>query len=254
MSAKSHQPARADGRTATRIRPVKILRGVLRYAEGSSWIRLGNTKVLCAVTVEERLPAWLRGRGHGWVTAEYGMLPRSVPDRIARNRVSGRASEIQRLIARSLRAVVDLEKMPEFTVTVDCDVLEADGGTRVAAITAGWVALYDAFAAMRADGYLDRDLMKGQVAAISVGLFAEGGLLDLSHVEDSNAQVDLNVVGTADGRFVEVQGTAEGDPFDEAQMKMMLRMARRGLARMFKAQERALALPRGSGFDLVSTK
>jgi ribonuclease PH len=251
MSANEKKSVRADGRSATRMRPVKVLRGILRHAEGSSWIRVGETQVLCAATVEEKLPSWLRGRGHGWVTAEYGMLPRSVPDRAARGRVSGRSSEIQRLIGRSLRAVTDLEKMPDLTITVDCDVLEADGGTRVAAVTAGWVALHDAFDGMRSDGYLDENPLKGQVAAISVGLVGGSGLLDLSHVEDAKAQVDLNVVGTADGRFVEVQGTAEGDPFDEAQMKMMLKMARRGLTRMFKAQERALALPRASGFDLV---
>jgi ribonuclease PH len=235
------------------MRPIKILRGLLRHAEGSAWIRVGNTQVLCAATVEEKLPAWLRGRGrgHGWVTAEYGMLPRSVPERIQRGRVSGRASEIQRLIGRSLRAAIDMERMPEVTMTVDCDVLEADGGTRVAAITAGWVAVYDALETLREDRRFAEDLLKGQLAAISVGLVDGVGMLDLSHPEDARAQVDLNVVGTADGRFVEVQGTAEGDPFDETQMKMLLRMARRGLARMFRAQERATAQPRAAGFDMV---
>jgi ribonuclease PH len=233
------------------MRPVKILRGVARHAEGSAWIRVGNTQVLCTASVEERLPYWLRGKGHGWVTAEYGMLPRSVPDRSPRGKVSGRSSEIQRFIGRCLRAVVALDGLGDRQITVDCDVLDADGGTRVASLTAAWVALHDAFEQMRNAGALAHDPLKGQVAAISVGLVDSIGMLDLSHSEDARAQLDLNVVGTLDGKFVEVQGAAEGDPFDEAQMRMLLRLARRGLTKMFRAQEKAIASPRAGGFDLV---
>ena len=233
------------------MRPVKILRGLARQADGSAWIRVGETQVLCAVTVESRLPHWLRGKGHGWVTAEYGMLPRSVPDRMARGRMGGRSAEIQRLIGRSLRAVTNLNLLGDRTVTVDCDVLDADGGTRVAAITAGWVALFDAFERIRGNGGLKEDPLKGRVAAVSVGLVDGIGMLDLSHPEDARAQLDLNVVGTDDGRFVEVQGAAEGDPFEEAEMRMLLRMARRGLARMFRAQDRAISAPPAGRFDLV---
>jgi len=251
MNGSLEKSRRADGRTAARMRPVKILRGLIRYAEGSSWVRVGNTQVLCAVTVEERLPHWLRGRGHGWVTAEYGMLPRSVPQRAARGRVSGRNSEIQRLIGRCLRAVTDLESLRDCTVTVDCDVLDADGGTRVASITAGWVALFDAFTRMREADRLKKDPLKGRVAAVSVGLVEGTGLLDLTHPEDSRAQLDLNIVGTDDGRFVEIQGAAEGEPFEESQMRAMMRLARRGLVTMFRAQERAIVAPRVENFDLV---
>lgn len=240
---RQSEPRRGDGRSAARLRPVTIRRGVLRLAEGSAWIRLGNTQVLCAVTVEEKLPPWMRAKGAqgGWVTAEYGMLPRSVPDRAQRGKTSGRAYEIQRLIGRCLRASVDRKALGERTITVDCDVLEADGGTRVAAITAGWVALQDCFGRLRAAGRLTGDPMKCQIAAVSVGLVGGEGLLDLCHEEDSRAQVDLNIVGTSDGRLVEIQGAAEGDPFEEREIARLIKIARRGLKGMFRAQDRALA-------------
>ncbi len=255
MNVTSEDPApRADGRPANRIRPVRIVRGVLRHAEGSAWIRVGNTQILCAATVDEKLPGWLRGKGHGWVTAEYGMLPRSVPERAQRGRVSGRSFEIQRLIGRSLRAVTDLTAMGEITITIDCDVLDADGGTRVASITAGWIALHDCFERLRGIGRIARDPLKDRVAAVSVGLVDGRLLLDLSHPEDARAQVDLNIVGTGDGRLVEVQGAAEGEPFDESDLRSLMRIARRGLAAMLRAQEKALARPAARGANLLRWK
>lgn len=242
---------RADGRTATALRRVQIVRGVARLAEGSAWIRLGNTQVLCTVTVDERLPNWMRGtKGQGWISAEYGMLPRSVPERAARGRVSGRSFEIQRLIGRCLRAAVDLGAIGERMITVDCDVLDADGGTRVASITAGWVALYDCFERMRAARQIAANPLKGRVAAVSVGLVDGVGLLDLCHSEDSRAQVDLNIVGTAEGKLVEIQGAAEGEPFEESDVRQLMRIARRGLAGMFRAQDKAIARPSRPGIDL----
>jgi len=262
MSAKpppAGQPLREDGRTAARLRPIKIVRGVLRHAEGSAWIRLGRTQVLCAVTVEDKLPPWMRGRqqarGRGWITAEYGMLPRSVPERAARGRVSGRSFEIQRLIGRSLRAVTDLDAIGERTFIIDCDVLEADGGTRVASVTGAWIALSDAIDRLRAEGRLPQsgpEPRKGRVAAVSVGLVDGRPLLDLCHTEDMRAQVDLNVIGASDGRMVEIQGATEGEPFEEKELPRMLRLGRRGLAAMFRAQERALAAPpAGAGAALI---
>ncbi len=241
---------RADGRTTTRIRPVKIVRGVVRHAAGSAWIRLGNTQVVCAATVDERIPHWLRGRGKGWVTAEYGMLPCCVPERAARGRVSGRSFEIQRLIGRSLRAVVDLAALGERQIIVDCDVIDADGGTRVASITAGYVALHDCLENLRASKRIASLPLKDRVAAVSVGLVDGLGMCDLSHHEDSRAQLDLNVVGTLSGRLVEVQGAAEGEPFEEKDLHMLMRIARRGLSAMLRAQERALAAPAAPGMDL----
>lgn len=242
---------RVDGRKATALRKVQIVRGVSRLAEGSAWIRLGNTQVLCTVSVDEKLPNWMRGtKGQGWITAEYGMLPRSVPERAARGRVSGRSFEIQRLIGRCLRASVDLGAMGERMLTVDCDVLDADGGTRVASITAGWVALYDCFERLRERKLLKADPLKGRVAAVSVGLVDGVGLLDLCHSEDSRAQVDLNIVGTQDGKLVEIQGAAEGEPFEESDVRQLIRIARRGLAGMFRAQEKAIARPGRPGIDL----
>jgi ribonuclease PH len=238
--------SRDDGRTDAKMRPVKIVRGVLKHAEGSSWIRLGGTQVLCAVTVEEKLPPWMRGQhGRGWITAEYGMLPRSVPERAARGRVSGRTFEIQRMIGRSLRAAIDLTLLGERTFTVDCDVLEADGGTRTASVTAAYVALSDAIDTLHATNRLSpkREPRLGRVAAVSVGLVDGRPVLDLCHHEDMRAQLDLNVVGSSNGKLVEIQGAAEGEPFEERDLPRMLRMARRGLRVMFLAQERALASP-----------
>lgn len=250
MNEDAKPVIRADGRTTTRIRPVKIVRGVVRHAAGSAWIRLGNTQVLCAATIDERIPHWLRGRGKGWVTAEYGMLPCSVPDRAARGRVSGRSFEIQRLIGRSLRAVVDLAALGERQIIIDCDVIDADGGTRVASITAGYVALHDCLESLRAARKIAKLPLKDRVAAVSVGLVDGLGMCDLSHHEDSRAQLDLNVVGTESGRLVEVQGAAEGDPFEEKDLQMLIRLSRRGLAAMFRAQEKALAAPARPGMEM----
>jgi ribonuclease PH len=244
-------PERADGRKANAVRKVQIIRGAARLADGSAWIRLGNTQVLCTVTVDDRLPNWMRGtKGQGWITAEYGMLPRAVPERAARGRVSGRSFEIQRLIGRCLRAAVDLRAVGERLITVDCDVLDADGGTRVASITGGWVALYDCFERMRAAKQIRHDPLKGRIAAVSVGLVDGAGLLDLCHSEDSRAQVDLNIVGTLDGKLVEIQGAAEGEPFEESDVRQLIKIARRGLATMFRAQEKAIAAPGRPGIDL----
>ncbi len=248
MSASSPPEAgilRDDGRTPAQSRRVKIIRGVLRHAEGSALIRLGATQVLCAVTVEDRLPPWMRGQhGKGWITAEYGMLPRSVPERAIRGRVSGRGFEIQRLIGRSLRAVTNLAALGERTLIVDCDVLEADGGTRVASVTGAWIALNDAIERLRGEGRIPPtvpDPRRTRVAAVSVGLVDGRPLLDLCHSEDMRAQVDLNVIGSNDGRLVEIQGAAEAEPFDEKDLPRMLKLARKGLASMFRAQEKALA-------------
>ncbi|HEX5823926.1 MAG TPA: ribonuclease PH [Candidatus Limnocylindrales bacterium] len=231
---------RADGRVATQLRPVSFTLGVQKWAEGSCIIRFGDTQVLCAATVADRVPPHLRGKGSGWVTAEYSMLPRATAERTDRESVKGklggRTHEIQRLIGRSLRDAVDLTKLGERTITVDCDVLQADGGTRTASITGGYVALA---AAMITYG-MDRHLV-AKVAAISVGLVDGGPLLDLDYSEDSRADVDFNVVGTDAGTFVEVQGTAEGKPFDRAAMDGLMDLASSGLEQLFAAQTEILA-------------
>jgi ribonuclease PH len=238
---------RRDGRRPDELRPVRILRGAQEFAEGSCLIELGRTRVLCAASVEERVPPFLRGSGRGWVTAEYSLLPRSTavrtPREVQQGRPSGRTQEIQRLIGRSLRAVTDLTAFGEATVTVDCDVLLADGGTRTAAITGGYVALHDAFRALRDAGRIDRIPLVDEVAAVSVGLVDGETLLDLCYEEDAMASVDMNVVMTGSGRFVEVQGTAEGDPFDRARLDAMLELAARGIDRLVRAQREALGAP-----------
>ena len=218
---------RPNDRQADQIRPIKITRNYTAYAEGSVLVEFGNTKVLCNATVEENVPRWLKGQGKGWVTAEYGMLPRSTHSRMRREAASGkqggRTMEIQRLIARSLRAVVDLEAMGEIMVTVDCDVIQADGGTRTASISGASVAMADAFQHLIENGKLKKNPMKGHVAAVSVGILGEDVLCDLEYVEDSAADTDMNVVMTEDGRMIEVQGTAEGEPFTHAElMKLSL--------------------------------
>jgi ribonuclease PH len=234
---------RADGRGPADLRPVTMTLGVLKWAEGSCRIRAGDTEVLCAATVGDRVPPHLRGKGSGWVTAEYSMLPRATAERTDREsvkgRLGGRTHEIQRLIGRSLRGVVDLGRMGERTVTVDCDVLQADGGTRCASITGGYVALA---AALTKVG-LDRFLI-GQVAAVSVGVIEGIAMLDLDYSEDSRADVDFNVVGTDAGTYVELQGTAEGRPFDRPRVDALLDLANLGLARLFEAQAAALATVR----------
>jgi ribonuclease PH len=240
MTIGNRAATRADGRVATQLRPVSFQLGVQKWAEGSCLVRFGDTQVVCAATIADRVPPHLRGRGTGWVTAEYSMLPRATAERSDRESVKGklggRTHEIQRLIGRSLRDAVDLTRLGERTIAIDCDVLVADGGTRTASITGG----YDALAAAMITYGLDRHLV-GRVAAISVGLVDGEALLDLDYGEDSRADVDFNVVGTDAGTFVEVQGTAEGRPFDRAAMDRLLDLASSGLEQLFAAQAEILA-------------
>ena len=225
------------------LRPVRLTRRYLRHAEGSVLVEVGETRVICTASAEERVPPFLRGSGQGWVTAEYGMLPRATTTRTSReaSRAGGRTHEIQRLIGRSLRAVVALDKLGERTFTVDCDVIQADGGTRTAAITGGFVALADGVALLRETGRLLQDPFRDLVAATSVGLVAGVPILDLDYSEDSAAEVDMNVVMTGGGRFVELQGTAEQTPFDVAQLESLLALARRGVESLLALQRRVLA-------------
>jgi ribonuclease PH len=223
------------------LRPVAIERAVSMHAEGSCLIKFGNTHVLCTASVEERLPPWLKGQGRGWVTAEYGMLPRSTTDRMRRESTtghpSGRTQEIQRLIGRSLRAVVDLQALGEHQITVDCDVIQADGGTRTAAITGGWVALHDCLQWMRARDMIRSDVLKDQVAAISCGIYKGNPVLDLDYVEDSDADADANFVMTGKGGLVEVQGTAEKEPFSEEMFVKLTELARKGIKELVSLQK-----------------
>jgi ribonuclease PH len=236
-----HGP-RADGRSADELRPVSLEPRYLELHPASCMARFGRTWVLCTASVEERVPAFLEGRGRGWVTGEYGMMPGSVADRVAPARNSGgRAEEISRLIGRSLRAAVDLAGVGSRTVTVDCQVVQADGGTRTAAVTGGYVALALALRDLRAAGLLPSDDMARRVAAISVGLVDGRPLLDLDRIEDARADADLNVVMTDAATLVEVQGTAEGEPFARAQLDALLELAQRGIQELLEAQRRALA-------------
>jgi ribonuclease PH len=223
---------------------MQIIPNTMPFAEGSASIRLGDTHVLCAATVGERVPSWMRGQGKGWVTAEYSMLPRSTKERTPREAVSGkqggRTVEIQRLIGRSLRAGVDLKLLGERQVIVDCDVVRADGGTRCAAITGGYVALAIAINAMRRQGRLHRDPLSKAIAAVSVGIVRGAAVLDLDYVEDSGAAVDCNIVGTGDGAYVEIQATAEGKPFDRRHLGELLDLANLGLDALFAAQREAI--------------
>jgi ribonuclease PH len=243
MTIGNRPSIRADGRTAAQLRPVSFQLGVQKWAEGSCLVKFGDTQVLCAATIADRVPPHLRGKGTGWVTAEYSMLPRATAERTDRESVKGklggRTHEIQRLIGRSLRDAVDLTKLGERTIAIDCDVLQADGGTRTASITGGYVALA---AAMITYG-LDRHLVS-KVAAVSVGIVDGAQLLDLDYGEDSRADVDFNVVGTDAGTFVEVQGTAEGKPFDRAAMDGLIDLASAGLEQLFAAQAEAIATVR----------
>jgi ribonuclease PH len=231
---------RTDGRDSQQLRPVTLTLGVLKWAEGSCRIRVGDTDVLCAATIEDRIPPHLRGSGTGWVTAEYSMLPRATAERTQREsskgRIGGRTHEIQRLIGRSLRGVVDLTKLGERTITIDCDVIQADGGTRTASITGGYVALSAALIA-----YGMERLLLQKVAAVSVGIVGGVRMLDLDYSEDSKAEVDFNVVGTDAGTYVELQGTAEGKPFDRAGVDGLLDLANAGLAELFAIQGEAIA-------------
>jgi ribonuclease PH len=236
---------RSGGRAAGALRPLRIERGYTQHAEGSVLIAFGATQVLCTASVEEKVPPHKRGSGEGWVTAEYGMLPRATHTRgdreAARGKQSGRTQEIQRLIGRSLRAVFDLAALGERTITLDCDVLQADGGTRTAAITGAFVAAHDAVTWLLAQGRITASPIRDHVAAISVGLLQELPLLDLDYSEDSVCDTDMNVVMTGAGAYVEVQGTAEGAAFTRAQMDSLLMLAERGIADLVKAQRLALA-------------
>jgi ribonuclease PH len=227
------------------MRKVSIERGVARYAEGSCLIKFGETHVLCAASVEDKPPAWLRGKGQGWVTAEYAMLPRATHDRTRREsttgKQSGRTQEIQRLIGRSLRAVVDLTALGERQITVDCDVLQADGGTRTAAITGAWVALHDAIQWMKARDMIKGIALKDHVAAVSCGIYNGISVLDLDYAEDSNCGTDSNFVMTGSGGIVEVQGTAEGEPFSQEQLIELLSLARKGTNELIHLQKLAVA-------------
>jgi ribonuclease PH len=237
---------RGDGRQANQLRPISFQRQFTRYAEGSVLVCCGETKVLCNASVEERVPPFMRGEGRGWVTAEYSMLPRSThtrsPREAAKGKVSGRTQEIQRLIGRSLRAVTDLEAMGELTVQIDCDVLQADGGTRTASITGAYVALYDAFAGLVEKGVLAKIPLKDSVAAISVGIVDEQPLLDVNYQEDYQAEVDMNFVITGSGKFVEVQGTAEEEPFSVEELDALRDLALQGCAQLTEMQQDALGL------------
>jgi ribonuclease PH len=236
--------ARLDGRGPEELRPAKVTTGYLKHAEGSCLIELGDTRVICAASVEEKVPPFLKGKGEGWVTAEYGMLPRATTTRsqreVSRGGASGRTHEIQRLIGRSLRAVVDMKALGERTVWIDCDVLQADGGTRCASITGAFVALVEAVRKLRKQGTLAALPVRDFVAAVSVGRVKDAILLDLNYEEDSTAQVDMNVVKTGDGRFVEVQGTAEGQPFSEEEMRQLLAAADKGIRELVAIQRKAL--------------
>ena len=239
MSQSSPRP---DGRADDELRSLSFTRDFTEMAAGSCLVTFGRTRVLCTASVGEGVPPWLRNTGRGWVTAEYSMLPGSSPERI-RRRTSGRDQEIQRLIARSLRAVVNLEAMPEREVTVDCDVLQADGGTRTASICGGFVALHDAFTRMVATGDLPASPIIEELAAISVGIVDGAPRLDLPYVEDSTAEVDFNVVMTGSGRFVEVQGTAEGQAFERSELDALVDLAAMGIAQIVSAQRAVLATP-----------
>jgi ribonuclease PH len=238
---------RKDNRANDELRPVRISPGFQPHAEGSTLIELGQTRVICAVTVEDRVPAFLRGEGRGWITAEYAMLPRSTNTRTPREvgRAGGRSHEIQRLIGRSLRAVIDLNSIGERTFVVDCDVLHADGGTRTAAITGSYVALANALDNLVAMGLIPSLPIKSAVAATSVGIVGGEQLLDLCYDEDSWAEVDFNVVMTSEGMFVEVQGTAEASPFSKEDIDSLLALAQGGILRLFEAQQVALDSLRG---------
>ncbi len=237
---------RPSGRAPDELRPITLQRGFTRHAEGSVLIACGDTRVLCTASVETRVPGWLRDSGQGWVTAEYGMLPRATHTRgdreAARGRQGGRTLEIQRLIGRSLRAVLDLKALGTHTITVDCDVLQADGGTRTAAITGSYVALVDAVHYLRRKKLVKKNPLYGQVAAISVGIYNGRPVLDLDYAEDSEAETDMNVVMNEAGGFIEVQGTAEGHAFRRAEMDQMLDLAQAGIQQLMALQREALEL------------
>ncbi len=231
---------RSDGRGVDKLRKVTITRNFLKFAEGSCLIEFGNTKVICSASVEESVPPFLKGRGEGWVTAEYGMLPRSCQSRIPRGKDSGRTYEIQRLVGRSLRSVTDMKPLGERTIWVDCDVIQGDGGTRTASITGSFIALCDSLHKLKKAGILKEIPIKDYVAAISVGILKGIPLLDLSYEEDSQADVDMNIVMTGKGEFIEIQGTAERKTFNNEQMEALLSLAKKGIAELIDIQRTLL--------------
>ena len=243
ISNSSHRPSQ---RASNQLRTVEIIRHYTKHAEGSVLVKFGDTHVLCTASVEEKVPSFLKGKAQGWVTAEYGMLPRSTGSRMdreaAKGKQSGRTQEIQRLIGRSLRAIIDLGKLGERSVHIDCDVIQADGGTRTASITGAYVALHDAIATLLKNGKISENPLKQAVAAISVGVYKGQPVLDLDYIEDSDCDTDMNVVMTADGGFVEIQGTAEGEPFDRATMDQMLDLAHAGIAELLSKQQAVLSM------------
>jgi len=237
---------RIDRRAYDAMRRMIIKRGFMKYAEGSCLIEIGNTRVICTASLEEGVPQFLRGTNRGWITAEYSMLPRScktrIPREAAKGKIGGRTHEIQRLIGRSLRAVVDMTKLGERTIWIDCDVIQGDGGTRTASITGSFIALCDCLLKMKKDGVISELPVKEYVAATSVGIVNGRYLLDLNYEEDANADVDMNIVMTSSGRFIEIQGTAEKKPFDDSEMKKLILLARKGLKGIMAIQKKALAI------------
>ena len=233
---------RPNSRAAEQMRPLEIIKDVNLYAEGSCLIKFGNTHVLCTASVDEKVPAWLQGQGRGWITAEYSLLPRATQTRVGRETkgVGGRTHEIQRLIGRSLRAAVDLTQMPDICIQIDCDVLQADGGTRTASISGGFVALYMALDSLVKSGRLPRNPVKEYVAAISCGISGGEAVLDLDYAEDSHAEADTNFVLTESGKIVEIQATAEGAVFDESQFNELFRLAKSGIHQIICAQKKVL--------------
>ncbi len=233
---------RIDGRKADQLRPIKITKNYLKSAEGSVLIEMGDTRVICTATVQDSVPPFLEGKGVGWVTAEYAMLPRSSGQRIGRERkgVGGRTHEIQRLIGRSLRSVVDMKALGELSVLIDCDVIEADGGTRTAAITGAYIALVNALRLIKKQGMIETMPVKDYLAAVSVGVVGGKPALDLCYEEDSKAEVDMNLVMTGDGRIVEIQGTAEGEPFSRVDLTKLLALGEKGIKALIKKQKEVL--------------
>ena len=237
---------RPSARANHQLRNIEIIRNYTKHAEGSVLIKFGDTHVLCNASIDEKVPGFLKGKNQGWVTAEYGMLPRSTGTRMdreaAKGKQSGRTQEIQRLIGRSLRAIIDLEKLGERTIQIDCDVIQADGGTRTASITGAYVALHDAISILLKNEKIAHSPLKQAVAAISVGVYKGTPVLDLDYIEDSDCDTDMNIVMTADGGFVEIQGTAEGEPFDKKSMSTMLELAETGINQLFEKQKQALGI------------
>lgn len=235
---------RIDGRNNEQIRPVKIIRNYLKHAEGSVLIEMGDTKVICTASVDDKVPPFIKGTGKGWITSEYGMLPRSTevrkPRESARGRIDGRTMEIQRLIGRALRSIVNLEKLGEITIYIDCDVIQADGGTRTASITGSYVALVDALYKLVQQERLKEMPLNGYIAAVSVGIKDGEAILDLNYSEDSTCQVDMNLVMTDRGEFIEIQGTGEESPFNKVQLQEMMELAEKGIQELIEIQKRSL--------------